>query len=516
MKPVIACSVFLLVCCPNAAGQPVAPSPTGLHLVEAVQSAISRHPGLELQRQEVEIGNAVHQQASGVFDQLFAASVNHGRLYGPFGGLSGFTLAPNDSSQVLASYSKLLRSGISIGGSVDLLRQVDNGGLLGGLSTSTTRLNMVVPLMRGRGTEVTTANVRAAGLQRDSSVLELRHLTATLMTRVVSSYWALVAAGRFREVAAESAARGARLVDNTRALIDADVSPRSDLASVLANAADRESARFVSEQAYVEARQQLWLDMGNTGTDRTDITALDDFSILGDLPDVEAFPDDIEPFVAGALERRADYNAARTRVDAAQVFSDAASNELRPQVDFTLDFGYTSLAEGRAFGNYWSALGAGVEGPDLIGRVGYSFPLENRAAGGRFAEATAQLRQATVRSDDLARTIRSSVVASYSALKTSVQSLKRARESVEAFREALRGEQDKLAMGIGSIINLLTIEDRLTAASQREVAAWRSYGHALIEFRFATGSLVPVRDDLPALDIRTFTTIPFAQAAGRQ
>ena len=267
MKPVIACSVFLLVCCPNAAAQPVAPSPTGLHLVEAVQSAISRHPGLELQRQEVEIGNAVHQQASGVFDQLFAASVNHGRLYGPFGGLSGFTLAPNDSSQVLASYSKLLRSGISIGGSVDLLRQVDNGGLLGGLSTSTTRLNMVVPLMRGRGTEVTTANVRAAGLQRDSSVLELRHLTATLMTRVVSSYWALVAAGRFREVAAESAARGARLVDNTRALIDADVSPRSDLASVLANAADRESARFVSEQAYVEARQQLWLDMGNTGTD---------------------------------------------------------------------------------------------------------------------------------------------------------------------------------------------------------------------------------------------------------
>ena len=144
MKPVIACSVFLLVCCPNAAAQPVAPSPTGLHLVEAVQSAISRHPGLELQRQEVEIGNAVHQQASGVFDQLFAASVNHGRLYGPFGGLSGFTLAPNDSSQVLASYSKLLRSGISIGGSVDLLRQVDNGGLLGGLSTSTTRLNVVV------------------------------------------------------------------------------------------------------------------------------------------------------------------------------------------------------------------------------------------------------------------------------------------------------------------------------------------------------------------------------------
>ena len=80
MKPVIACSVFLLVCCPNAAAQPVAPSPTGLHLVEAVQSAISRHPALEFQQQEVEIarspaaGGRRFRSGSGqAFDQ--------GRLY---------------------------------------------------------------------------------------------------------------------------------------------------------------------------------------------------------------------------------------------------------------------------------------------------------------------------------------------------------------------------------------------------------------------------------------------------
>ena len=85
---------------------------------------------------------------------------------------------------------------------------------------------------------------------------------------------------------------------------------------------------------------------------------------------------------------------------------------------------------------------------------------------------------------------------------------------MDAFQEALRGEQDKLALGIGSIINLLTIEDRLTAAAEREVAAWRSYGQALVEFRFATGSLVPVRDDLPTFDVRTFTTFPFAPAPG--
>jgi outer membrane protein TolC len=516
MKSIVWTAALLLIWCPRVVAQATLTAQGGLRLVDAVEATISRHPGLAIQRQEVEIGDALQRQASGVFDQLFETSLNHGRLYGPFGGLTGFRLSPNDSSQVAASYSKLLRSGVSVGGSVDLLRQVDGGVLPGGLSTSSTRLNVVVPLMRGRGSDVTTAGVRAAGLQRDSSVLELRHLTAALMTRVVTSYWGLVAAERLRAVAAASSARGALLVENMRALIAADLSPRGDLASVLANAADREAARFVSEQASVEARQQLWLDMGNRGEDRVEISVGDDFSLLGDLPDVGAFPTDIESFVAAALEGRADYSAATMRVEAARILSAAASNELRPQVDLSVDLGYTALAEGRGFGRYWSALGAGVEGPDVIGRIGYRFPLENRSASGRFAQATAQVQQATLRRDDLARTIRASVVASYSALRTSLSSLARARESVEAFEEALRGEQDKLAMGIGSVISLLTIEDRLTAAAEREAAAWRSYGQALVEFRFATGSLVPVRDPLPALDVRTFTTLPFPLPGARQ
>jgi outer membrane protein len=510
MKLAVWTWIVVLIWCPQVVAQTAAPA-GGLHLLDAVQSTLSRHPGLEIQRQDVEIGNAVEQQAAGIFDQLFESSLNHGRVYGPFGGLTGFHLAPNDSSQVVASYSKLLRSGVTIGGSVDLLRQVDDFGFLSGLSTSTTRLAVVFPLMRGRGTSVTTANLRAAGLQRDSSALELRHLTATLMTRVVTSYWGLVAAARLREVANASVSRGAALVDNTRALIAADQSPRSDLASVRANAADREAERFISDQAYVEARQQLWLDMGNRSEDRGDFVTLDDFSMLSDLPDVAAFPTDIEPFVAGALERRADYRAAVTRVEAAQVLSEAASNELRPQLDFSVNFGYTALSEGKGFGQYWSALGAGVEGPDVIGRIGYRFPLENRSASGRFAATTAQVQQEMLRRDDLARSIRASVIASYNALKNSVLGLSRARESVEAFQEALRGEQDKLALGIGSIINTLTIEDRLTAAAEREVAAWRSYGQALVEFRFATGLLVPVQGVLPTLDVRTFTTVPFAE-----
>jgi outer membrane protein TolC len=508
-------TLFLLMWSPHVAAQGAVTSEGGQHLLDAVRSAISRHPALEIQRQEVDINSAAHRQASAAFDQTIETALSRDRLYSPLGEPTGFALSPSSSSQVVASYSRLLRSGVTMNGSIAMRRQIDTAAIQGGLTTSSTRVQLVFPLMRGRGTQVTTAGERAAGLQTDSSVLELRHATATLMTRVVSSYWALVAAGQSRAVAAAAADRGALLLDNTRALIAADQSPRSDLASALANAADREAARYVAEQAYVEAREQLRLDMGYRAEDRPEIAALDDFSLFGQLPDVADLPDDAEPFVVQALERRVDYLAAQTGVEAARIARDGIADELRPRLDFSLNVGYTALAEGREFSRYWSAVAGGVEGPDVVARITYRFPLENHLAAGRFAAADARVRQATAARDDLVRSIKSSVIESYGALKNSLLRLERARESVDAFEEALRGEQDKLALGIGSIINLLTIEDRLTAAADRRVAALRGYGQALIAFRFATGSLVPVRGELAAFDERTFTTFPFELAAGR-
>jgi outer membrane protein TolC len=506
-------SVFFLLAWNGRSAPPQTPAaPTGLHLLDAVNSAITRHPALQMQREEVEISNAVQREASSAFDQLVEAGVQRDRVYTPQAAVTGFTLSPSNSAQSGVSYSKLLRNGMSVNGSINLRRQID-AVIQDGLTTSSTNLQVVMPLMRGRGAAVTTSTERAASLQAVGSTLDLRHVTATLIAKVVSSYWALVAAGRNRDVAAASSTRGAVLLDQERALIAADQAPRSDLASAVANAADREASRFVAEQAYTDAQQQLWLDMGYGPADQVQVAAVDDFSLFGELPDVRELPQDPEPFIAGALSRRADYLAAQARLDAARIAREASADGLRPQVDLSVNVGYTALSEGRAVGKYWSALATGVEGADVGGRISYRFPLENRLASGRFAAADAQFRQSNVARDDLMRTIRSSVIASYSAVRNSLLELARARESVDAFQEALRGEQDKLTLGIGSIVNLLTIEDRLTTASERQVAALQRYGQALIEFRLATGSLVPVHGDLPTLEVRTFTTFPFELAA---
>ena len=72
-----------------------------------------------------------------------------------------------------ASYTQ---GSLSLGGTLDMQRQISGSGL----TTSATRLQVGVPLFRGRGVQVTTANERAAGLVREGAALDLRQVTATV------------------------------------------------------------------------------------------------------------------------------------------------------------------------------------------------------------------------------------------------------------------------------------------------------------------------------------------------
>jgi outer membrane protein TolC len=504
----VLCVVVFLLCASRGAAQEIAPSQAALRLVDAVQASLAQNPLVRIQQLQVDVNRGLREQAAAPFNDLFGAGFDRARAYTPFASTSGISLQPNSTSQANAFYSRLLRNGVTVNGGVNLQRTLQNDVRPDGLTTSRTNLGVLFPLMRGKGREITTAGERSAGLTVDSSELDLRHVTASQLLRVGASYWGLVAATRTLAVEVASAARGDLLVENMRTMIAADQTPRGDLASTLANLADRQSSRIAAEQAVIDAREQLIVDTGIRPDAFPTGAALDDFPAVTALPALETDPTLVQRFVDAALERRADYLAAKMRLEASKVTADASKNGLLPELNLGVDVGYAALAGGNAFDRYLAGLGSGVRGMDVVGRVSYEFPTSNSLALGRFASADAQRRQAEVRVADLARSINASVIAAYSGLRNAVLRLQKARESVDAFQAALQGERDKLALGIGSVVSLLTIEDRLTTASERDVAAWYNYAQALLQFRFATGSLIPAHDALPVLDDSTFTTFP--------
>jgi outer membrane protein len=491
----------------GAAAQPSSP-PQPLPLLTAVRSAIARHPLLEIAQQQVNVEDAAVQQAASAFDGVVGAAAGQSRVYVPSAGAAGVggLLIPLDTSQLGASYERLLRNGVSVRGAIDLERGVQATDL----ASARTAVEVSLPLLRGRGTRVNTSHETASANRANAARLDVRHTTAVLMTRVVSSYWDLVAAQRRLTVAVEAAERGERLVESMRALVAGDQIPRAELASATANLAARIASRFTAEQGEIEARQQLLLDMGLGSNSLPATVGLDDFPPLTPLPPGFGDAATVDRLVRAALDHRGDYRAAQLRLKAAQVVRDVATNALQPQVDLTVDVGYTGISQGGLLARYFAGLGTQVRGPDVTTGIKYTFPAENRFARSQLAAADAEYRQAQLKLADVERSITSAVVSAISGVGNSIQRLQKAHEAVEAFEAALEGERDKLALGVGSTVSLLTIEDRLTAASSNEVAAWQAYGRALVELRFATGSLVPLDDSSGAQteSVSTFTTLP--------
>jgi outer membrane protein TolC len=100
------------------------------------------------------------------------------------------------------------------------------------------------------------------------------------------------------------------------------------------------------------------------------------------------------------------------------------------------------------------------------------------------------------------------VVVSLNAVANAVVRSQNAQSTVAAFQTALQGERDKLRLGIGSLVDILTVEDRLTGALGSEVNAILAYTSSVAQLRFATGTLIDPGQVVQTVDRDTLVTPP--------
>jgi len=413
------------------------------------------------------------------------------------------------------SADQLLRNGIELSAGIQTGRSVDNLFAATGINTSTMNLNVRIPLLRGRGHKVAAASEEAAKREVDASVLDLQQLVSQLTSNVATSYWTLVAARSSLAIAVDAEQRGRTYLEDVQQLVKADRAPRNDLNEVIANLAQRSSNRLVAEQQLVAAQQQLALDMGTSADD----LIAQRLEPTDSLPDGEgeALPSEtaesIHYYVEQALLRRADYQASRVRVAGQGILLLAARNRLLPQLDLNAFSGYSGLQEGLSVANFYSDAVQGIRGPTAGVGLTYSFPRRNQAAHGALLQAQGANRQAQLQNSELERTISSGVIVAVEAVRTAIVRVKRAREAVRSFQSALAGERDKYSGGIGSIVEILTVEDKLNGAQSDQIQAELNYALALIQFRFATGTLLPSGGTTQNLSSDNFFSLPFQRAA---
>ena len=495
--------------------------PGRLKLQDALDATLDQHPTAEIQRLQVQIAQGARMQVAGQFDTYLGSSLGHSLTNDPLtqseqqqaqqAGISTSKMA-GALSNYSFSQNKLFRNGISFSTGLDVSRDTDNLVNLLGLNTSRVGLGITLPLLRGRGRNVVTSRERAAALEVSASTLDLNQIISQLVASTASSYWNLVAARKALAIAEASEQRGQTYVDNVQALIDADKVPRSDIYEVKANLADRSAARLQAQQTVVAAQQQLASDMGLRPSEMSDaLTAIDDFPDAASLGTIANDPEAIQEYATQSLNNRSDYLASRERIAEAQAQLTAARNDTRPQLDLNFRTGYLGLAEGRTANQLLSSPFSGIKGMDTTAGITYSFATQNQVALGEARQAEATLHQARLRSSEIVRSMNFALKVAIDGVLNAKERVVRASDSVKSFEAALSGEQEKYRLGSGSVVNILSVEDRLTNALANQLQAQLAFALALTQLRLASGTLAPGNEPVRSVDSNLFRTMPFTQ-----
>jgi len=414
--------------------------------------------------------------------------------------------------------TKRFRTGLSIEPTVELLRTADDQP--GAVNQGTVAFTLRQPLLRGRGRSVADAPELAAERQVAASTLDLRQTTSERVLTVVSQYWQTRAAALNLDVLRASETSARELLETTRRLIEADVTPAADLVQVEANLVSKETARIGGERQLFQARQALGREIGlESGRIASLPLPVDPFPVVspGEVPG----PADGPRYVAAALARRADLQAARERRNALEIELRAADNALLPQVDLVLQPSYSGLVSGTGAGSFFSPLARNVPGLGSFFALSLSWPtLNNRARGVRL-QIEAARTQSSLLEDLIVRQIGADVPAALDAVERQAQQLERAAEAVRLFERAVVNEEKKLQAGTSTLIDVISQRDRLTAARQAQVSASLALALALAELRFETGTLIAGGADgadgdegAGAIEERRLTTVPSPDGEG--
>lgn len=386
---------------------------------------------------------------------------------------------------------KEFRNGIAFGPFVSYNRQNDNftrRSGIGDLSQSQVGLQIIVPLGKGSG-DAASAQERSSAVQLEASRLNLQHTISQTVLQTIQAYWGVVGAQERLRLLFRSELISGALVDLSRELIKADEMAPSELAQIEAQLAIRTSQRISAEQDLVNAAQNLAVSMG------LDLNEI----VTAPLAD-EHFPDALPvdqlkaaprfALASLAMENRADRLASLKAQLSSKILVDAARINLKPNVGLQVRGSYAGNTQDSQYEAYWRAFDREV-GPSVSAALSLNWPMENNAARGQLEQSSSFYNQTMIQTDQLSRSIISSVVIDLSALQRGRDQIDKAQLSADDFEKALETEREKLKLGNSTLINVIETEQNLTNALLQLISARQQYSVSVAQLRFDTGTLIP-------------------------
>ncbi len=453
---------------------------TDLTLDDAVQRALENSPNLARGRAAVDRARGARLVTEGRFDWVLDSAVALSDLHTP-------AFAQRDATLVAqVAVFKRFGWGMEVTPSVQLqavdTERPDLPADAEARNVAVLNVRVTQPILRGAGRAAVTERDASRELER-AAASDFQQFVSERVLIVAQAYWRYQAATQAVVILKEAEARAQQLLQQTQQLVAGDQAPKADLGQVQASLADRARDRIVAEQAVVEARTVLGLEMG---------IPADQIGALG--PPATPFPALTEAapgasLAEAALRSRHDVASADARMSAAQLFLDGALDTELPDLSLSLDVGYSGVVVGSDVGSFFGPVAQNIPGANLGLTLALRWPIASSEAAGQVLIARAQVDDARTDKDELARRIRASLDVALASARASAEAVRRSTEASGYHRTAVANEEAKKRSGLATLFDVILTGDRLTGSTLAQLSDQERWANAVARLSFEAGAL---------------------------
>ncbi len=498
-----------------------------LTMREAVTMALENNRDIEVERENIRLGEWDLKATKGVYDPNIAASINYQRANSPVTSIFG---AGQTTGLVgSASYSQKLQNkyGSSFQASFDNTRATSQSPFndLNPQVTSNLIFSFVQPLFRNKQVDPARRAIKLAKKRLDVSDSQFRQRAIEIVSQVQRAYWDLVFARRDYQIKNEALDNGKIQLAHNQRLVEAGTLAPSDVISTRVDVERRidelEAATEVIQRAE-NALKGLMLQPSSGEMWESLLEPVDTPQINTDIAL------SLKEATQTALKNRPELEQFRFRGELNEIDVEFYQDQAKPQIDFVTSYGTTGLAGtqrttanpitasntllyGRL--NQLSTLagltpivvssGGGTD-PKFIGSypksvwnlakneyrtlrfgVTISLPLHNTQAKAQLGRAEQEAKQIDVQKQRVLQLIEVEVRNALQSVETAKRRVEAAQNSRKNAELQLASEQRKFDAGQSTNFFVLDRQNALSSAQGRELRALTDYNKAAAELQRA-------------------------------
>lgn len=487
-----------------------------LRLDDAISIALERNLSLQVQRYDRERSRLGIEQALGMYDFSLTSSAQASSDTSPAASnLDGAEVQKSDRLGLQLGLSRLVPTGgvADVAWSNSRLKTNSSFALVNPSYNSGLDFTFSQPLLRDFGKAVTERPIVIARNGDELSRLAFVQRVTDLLRDVENAYWSLIDARYQLEVAQASLDLARQLHEQNRVRVEVGTLAPLELVQSEVGISTREEEIIRAQLGVGDAEDRLRQLLG---LDRGDLWSAE--IVPETAPETSPYPIAIEKAIDTALQERPE--VAIKRVTRQNLAVDAAyyRNQTLPRLDVRAIYGFNGVGGdviltdslGHPIGVDTGGWGDAVQQvADANYRgwslgVSFAYPLQNRTARAKSAQANLQLSQNDTEMKELELGVSTEVRSAARLVEAAAKAIETARASRRLAEKNLEAEQKKYENGLSTSFQVLQIQDELTSARSRLANAVTGYRKALVVFHRATGRLVPesgvevVSDPIPA------------------